>query len=115
MIYRDISERLLVVFRRWSRGGCSWPETGASSQQPVRPHRNSISQGISDRSILFTDSDLFANQPELSSRIQASETMWRDAIGMPASLFGAFVVPRLWNTQYVSSSPSHHDSQGRIR
>lgn len=45
-------------------------------------------------------SDLFAQQPELSARIQASEHMWREAIAMPASLFGAFMVPRLWATRW---------------
>lgn len=44
--------------------------------------------------------DYFAEQPELSARIQAADTMWRDAVGIPGSLFGAFVVPRLWHTKW---------------
>ena len=44
--------------------------------------------------------DYFAEQPELSARIQAADNVWRDALGIPGSLFGAFVVPRLWNTRW---------------
>jgi hypothetical protein len=44
--------------------------------------------------------DLFAEQPELSARIQAADNVWRDALGIPGSFFGAFVVPRLWGTRW---------------
>lgn len=44
--------------------------------------------------------DYFAEQPELSARIQAADNVWRDALGIPGSLFGAFVVPRLWHTRW---------------
>lgn len=44
--------------------------------------------------------DYFAEKPELSARIQAADNVWRDAFGIPGSLFGAFIVPRLWNTRW---------------
>jgi MFS family permease len=40
--------------------------------------------------------DLFADRPSLSSRLQAADQMWKDAISGPASLAAAFLTPILW-------------------
>lgn len=44
--------------------------------------------------------DLFADRPSLSSRLQAADQMWRDAISGPASLAAAFLTPILWKKSY---------------
>ena len=44
--------------------------------------------------------DLFADRPSLSSRLQAADQMWRDAFSAPASLAAAFLTPILWKKSY---------------
>ena len=44
--------------------------------------------------------DLFADRPSLSSRLQAADQMWRDAVSGPASLAAAFLTPILWRKSY---------------
>eukprot|EP01045_Picozoa_sp_COSAG04_P008467 COSAG04_NODE_469_length_13856_cov_8.973832_2_plen_236_part_00 len=44
--------------------------------------------------------DLFADRPALSSRLQAADQMWRDALSTPASLLAAFITPIVWGKSY---------------
>ena len=44
--------------------------------------------------------DLFADRPALSSRLQAADQMWRDALSIPASLLAAFITPIVWGKSY---------------